>query len=640
MRKAALVAMLVAAILAVALTLPGEAGTARAASPPRVALTFDDGYGFDHRVLDYLNSQGITATAFVVGAWAQNNTHLLQEMDALGWEVCNHTQTHPWLTKIPDDIIRAELNACQSVISSATGQFQPWFRPPGGFIDDRVRAVISSTGYVPVMWDLDSMDSHGTDIPVQDRVDFMVSAAGDGSNILFHFGGRNTYELVTGVVQGLQERGFCFVTVGELYGWKDQVRGGVSMIGQGDGSPRRYFAEGTTRQGFEEWILVMNPGDKEAELRVGFFSPQGHEEKEYLLSPRDRLSISVNREIPWQDDVSVILECDTSLAAERMLYFNSGSGHSGATISQGADSASTRHYFPEGTVRDGFEEYLAVFNPSGLVEARVSMELYGEGGKSLDTEFALPPYDRLTLRINDFVEEGDYSMVLDSVAPVVAERSQHFVYNNIIAGAHCDSGINEPSGEWFFAEGTTRRFFNSYLTLFNPCLYSTWLKVRFIRSDGAVSQETISLAAGERKTLDINTLLPPDLDYSCHLYSLLPVVAERTAYFQSNNVQGGCCSKGAWEAREHWVFAEGCTSQGFNEWLALFNPGGEETVVTVDYILGEGEDIQHSYYLPPEGRATIDVVAEAGRDSEVSIEVLSERPVVAERSIYFSRSAW
>ncbi|MFW6113645.1 MAG: hypothetical protein ACOC78_01825, partial [Actinomycetota bacterium] len=272
--------------------------------------------------------------------------------------------------------------------------------------------------------------------------------------------------------------------------------------------------------------------------------------------------------------------------------------------------------------------------------ARVAMELYGEGGKALETELVISPHGRLTLCINDFVEEGDYSIVLDSVVQVVAERTQFFIYNDVIAGSHCDSGIPEPSGEWFFAEGTTRRFFDSYLTLFNPCRYSTWLEARFVRSDGVVSQEMISVAAGERKTLDVNSIIPADLDYSVHINSLLPVVAERTSYFQSSNVLGGCCSRGAREPREYWLFAEGCTSQGFSEWLALFNPGEDEAVVSVDYLLGSGEQLQRSYYLPPEDRTTIDVVSEAGRDSEVSIEVFSETPVVAERSVYFSRPSW
>ena len=640
MKGRVLVFVLAVLMLAVFLPLPGNQVRVEAASSPRVALTFDDGYGFDHRIVDFLSSQGISATAFVVGAWAQNNTHLLQEMDSLGWEICNHTHTHPWLTKVADDHIQAELNTCQSVISSATGQFQPWFRPPGGFIDGRVISVISAMGFIPVMWDLDSMDTRSISTPLEDRINYLAGAAWDGCTILFHFGGRNTFELVVGVVQKLQERGFTFVTLGELYGWKDQVRGGSSGPGQKEAALRHYFAEGTTRQGFEEWILVMNPQYSEVDVEAEFYSSQGIIEKHLLLPPRGRLSVSVNGEIPWQDDVSVCLRSSEPIAAERMLYFNRGSGFSGGTVSQGINQASACHYFPEGTIRPGFEEFLAVFNPSAAVEARVMMEFYSVGGKVKEAELVVPPLGRETVRVNDMVEGEDISTVLRSMVPVIAERSEYFVYNNIITGTHCASGILEANNEWFFAEGTTRRFFESYLTVFNPCTYSTWLKVRLVGSDGSARDEMIELNSGGRQTLHLNTYLPSEIDYSIHLYSLLPIVAERTSYFQSNNVLGGYCSTGTPAPREQWLFPEGCTSQGFQEWLALFNPNGKDEEVTVEYLRGGGEAITRSYLLPPEGRITIDVASEAGQEEEVSIEVRSNHGVVAERSMYFSRPAW
>jgi len=627
-------------VLSVIFPLPGYRARAEASSPPRVALTFDDGYGFDHRIIDFLSSQGIPATAFVVGLWAQNNTHLLQEMDALGWEICNHTQTHPWLTKVADEHIQAELNACQSVISSATGQFHPWFRPPGGFIDDRVLTVISAMGYVPVMWDLDSMDTRSTNIPLEDRINYLAGAAWDGCTILFHFGGRNTFELVVGVVQKLQERGFTFVTISELYGRRDQVRGGSSGIGQDEASLRHYFAEGTTRPGFEEWILVMNPQDREVDIDVEFYSPQGNTEKNLLLPPRGRLSISVNAEVPWQDDVSVCLRSSAPVAAERSLYFNRGRGFSGGAVSRGINNPSAGHYFPEGTVRPGFEEYLAVFNPSTSLEARVVIEFYGAAGKLKEAELTVPPLTRETVRVNDVVEGEDISTLIRSMVPVVAERSEYFIYNDIITGSHCTSGILKANNQWFFAEGTTRRFFDSYLTVFNPCTYSTWLKVRMIGSDGTARDEVIALRSGERRTLPLNSYLPSDIDYSVHIYSLLPIVAERTSYFQSRNVMGGYCSTGTSVPRDQWFFAEGCTARGFHEWLALLNPNGEDEEVTVEYLTGGGEVITRSYLIPPGGRITIDVAGEVGQNGEVSMEVRSKHGVVAERSVYFSRPAW
>ncbi|MBN2028064.1 MAG: polysaccharide deacetylase family protein [Actinobacteria bacterium] len=635
--KAAVFFLAAAVLLAFMLPAAGGGGEAMADSSQRVVLTFDDGYNFDHRILDFLSSQGITASAFVIGSWAQRNPELLQEMDALGWDVCNHTQNHPWLTKLTDQQIVAELNTCQAVIGSITGQYLPIFRPPGGFIDGRVMNVASSTGYAPVMWDFDSRDSATTAPPVQDRVNYIVGAAGDGDIILFHFGGRNTLELVTGVVQGLQQRGFSFVTLSELYGWKELVRGGDSGPGVASAALRHYFAEGTTRPGFEEWVLVLNPGSKTATVRAYYYSSREELVKEYSIPPRGRLSLCVRKEVPWQDDVSVVLESSTPVAAERMLYFNRGLGYSGGSLSRGVSEASSVFFFPEGSVRPGFEEYLAVFNPSGVIAARVGVEFRTCGGEKQEEAFDVDPLSRLTLRVNDLVESGDYSMVVRASAPVVAERSEYFVYNDILTGSHCSAGATMPNGRWFFAEGTTRDLFDNYLTVLNPCDYDTWLEVRMIMSDGSLRVEALGLAAGERKTLFLNSYLPPDIDFSLRVSSLLPVVAERAAYFQTHNISGGYCSPGVTQAQETWLFPEGCTSPGFSEWLALFNPAGEEQVVRVDYLCGDGEVVSREYLLPPEGRVTIDVACEAGQVEEVAMEVSSPGGIVAERSIYFNR---
>jgi peptidoglycan-N-acetylglucosamine deacetylase len=636
---AAAAAVLIAAgLFSFPLSAAGGRGYARAASPPRAVLTLDDGYNFDHRIVDYLESQDIAASAFVIGSWAQRNPSLLQEMDSLGWDVCNHTMNHPWLTRLTDQEIAAELNACRSVIGSITGQYLPIFRPPGGFIDARVTSVAASLGYAPVMWDFDSMDALSTSLSVQERVSRMVGAAGDGDIFLFHFGGRNTLELVMGVVQGLRERGFVFITLSELYGWKSLIRGGESGPGTAEPALLHYFAEGTTRPGFTQWLLVLNPGSKPATVRANYYSSHEAVFKEYTVPPRRRLSISVAQEVPWQDDVAVVLESSVPVAVERMLYFIRGGGMSGGSLSRSVSEASTTLYFPEGTVRQGFEEYLAVFNPSGIAPARLEVELHGAGEEAVKKAFEVAPLTRFSVRINDMLEQVDHAMTVRSDIPVVAERSEYFVYNNTITGSHSAQGASRPNGRWFFAEGTTRSSFESYLTVFNPCASGTWLELRIFLSDGSMRKESMVMAAGERKTLHLNSYLPADIDYSLSISSLLPVVAERATYFQFHNITGGYCSSGVPEAREHWLFSEGSTARGFSLWLALFNPHGEEQMVNVEFLLGGGKVVERDYLVPAEGRITVDVFAEIGEADEVSIEVTSWVGVVAERSLYFDFS--
>lgn len=627
-------------LLGLLLPVAGRRGEAHAASPPRIAITIDDGYNFDHRIVDFLTSQGIAASAFVVGSWAQNNPSLLKEMNGLGWDICNHTQNHPSLTKVPDARIQAELSTCQSVINSITGQNLPFFRPPGGLMDDRVRRVISSMGYIPIMWNFDSQDAVPAKSSVEERIAYMVNAARDGNIILFHFGGKSTLELLTGVVRGLQQRGFSFVTLRELYGWKDVIRGGESGPGLTETSTSFYFPEGNTRPGFNEWILVANPGDQPAELDMEFISPQGKSNKGFQVKPRERISISVNEYVPWRGDVWTVLRSSAPVGAERMLYFNRGRGFNGGSLTDGQTSPSRRFYFAEGSTRPGFEEWLILFNPSETERAMVQVEMYEEGGARGEATLVVPPMGRITKRVNDLTSSnGDVSLEVASEVPLFAERSQYFTYGGSIYGSHTRAGISSPHNEWYFAEGTTRSLFESYLTVFNPCRYATLVKLRLPVADGDVREEIITLDSLQRKTLHLNEYLDSDVDYSIHLQSLLPVVAERSTYFQSHNVSGGYCSSGATSPAQYWLFPEGSTALGTSEWLALFNPGKAQQEVNVQYMLRGQEPVTRGYLLPPEGRVTIDVGAEVGQNNEVSIEIKAPRGVVAERSIYFSRAS-
>ena len=621
--------------LAAFLLFPPAASSREAAAdnPPRVVLTFDDGYNLDHRILEFLSAQGINATAFVIGSWAERNPSLLQEMNALGWDICNHTQTHPWLTKINDDQIRAELDTCQAVITSLTGQHLPLFRPPGGFIDARVQAVAAAAGYTPVMWDLDSRDSRGVDYPVQERADYMVNAAHDGSVLLFHFGGRQTYELVTRVVKGLQQRGFCFVTISELYGWKRVIRGGETSLGTSEAAQLLYFADGTTMEGFEEWIIVFNPERKAADLEARYFTAQGSVAKNYAVPPQGRISILVNREIPWQENVSVRLQATSPVVAERSLFFDRGSGSCGGSIARGVREPGRSFYFPGSTTREGFEEYLSVFNPSGK-EALLKLQFLG--GDRVDTSaVAVPPLGRITLRVNDLVPAGDHVIVARSNTPAVVERAQYFSYGGTIKGASCTTGTGFPRGDWYFAGGTTRNLCDSYLSLYNPCREATWLRLVLSGSDGSRVEEGLVLQAGERRDLFLNSYMPPDIDYATRVESVLPVVVECNSFFLSNNVAGGSCSGGGDLPGEHWCFAEGCTAPGFSERLVLFNPLNGAQKAKVTFILGSGEKVARSYKLPPQGLLSVDVAAEVGRANEVAVVIQAQREVIAERAFFF-----
>jgi len=187
-----------------------------------VAITLDDGGNLDARILDLLESYGIKCTVFPIGRWAERNPEWIRRMDALGWEVANHTYTHPIkkpnrLVDMPDDAVREELLAAQEVISGITGKRYPYFRPPGGWVDERVAALAGELGFITVMWSLDSLDAVDPNITPPDRAERILARVKPGQILLFHFGGYGTYDTLSYLIPRMQERGYRFVTLSRLF---------------------------------------------------------------------------------------------------------------------------------------------------------------------------------------------------------------------------------------------------------------------------------------------------------------------------------------------------------------------------------------------------------------------------------------
>jgi peptidoglycan/xylan/chitin deacetylase (PgdA/CDA1 family) len=77
-----------------------------------------------------------------------------------GHQLSVHTWSHPYLTKLTNEEIVAELGWTKQVIKDVVGVTPNTFRPPYGDIDDRVRAIAAQMGLTPVIWS--SVTANGT----------------------------------------------------------------------------------------------------------------------------------------------------------------------------------------------------------------------------------------------------------------------------------------------------------------------------------------------------------------------------------------------------------------------------------------------------------------------------------------------
>jgi peptidoglycan/xylan/chitin deacetylase (PgdA/CDA1 family) len=118
------------------------------------------------------------------------------------------------MSKQNEEEIKQELTASSAAITAVTGKKVDLFRAPYGDYDDLLIDTATSLGFYTVQWDVDSLD--WKDLSATDIALRIVNGVTDGSIILCHNNGLHTAEALPLVLSTLQNKGYTFVTVGEL----------------------------------------------------------------------------------------------------------------------------------------------------------------------------------------------------------------------------------------------------------------------------------------------------------------------------------------------------------------------------------------------------------------------------------------
>ena len=304
----------------------------------------------------------------------------------------------------------------------------------------------------------------------------------------------------------------------------------------GYNSHQYYFAEGCTRDGFEEWLSLYNPADKSIIVNAIYMLFSGDPiEISYEIRSTSRLSVFVNGEIGPGHDVSVELKSDDIFYAERPIYFNYKQGQqgyswSGGHCAKGAVSPSTIWYFAEGTTRDGFEEWLCIQNPNDL-EATLKVRFLKTDSTWQDEEYTVGAQSRWTLDVNELLGPGfDTSIVLESDQPVIAERPMYFNYHGW-TGGHNVVGTPWASCDWVLAEGCTHYGFDEYICLANPGDDNTTVNIKFMPKSGNPIEKDVEVGSRQRATVKVSDVIGLGREASAVLISDKPIVVERPTYF-------------------------------------------------------------------------------------------------------------
>ncbi len=186
-------------------------------SEKQIAISFDDGpnHQFTPQVLSVLAQYNVPATFFVIGKNIQGNEKILQQIDAAGHSIGNHSYTHSFFIDFKSvQGFKQELIRTTETVFNVIGKRMTLFRPPYGVITPNLAKAINLSGYRVIGWSIRSYDT--TAVSVEAIAKRVRSQLKPGAIILFHDISDNTVQALKQTLDFAIKNNYKIVSVEQL----------------------------------------------------------------------------------------------------------------------------------------------------------------------------------------------------------------------------------------------------------------------------------------------------------------------------------------------------------------------------------------------------------------------------------------
>jgi hypothetical protein len=291
-----------------------------------------------------------------------------------------------------------------------------------------------------------------------------------------------------------------------------------------------------------------------------------------------------------------------------------------------------RLYFAGGQTSSAQSASLGLLNPNS-VPAHVDLAFYAANGTAYHAALTLPAQSAQSLAVSSLVSlRGAFGLVVSADQPVAAQilQPRHGQDDDALIGSPA------PARQWYLAEGYTGLTFHETITLFNPDpSHAVTVTLRLLPRGGGRNAHTlrVTVPAHAETSVDVNRALPRQ-PVAVSATATGPVVLARTQTFGPGGY-GLTTVPGATAAATRWLFAEGTTTNRFQTFLTVFNPGATTAHVSLAFDDPSGKQLaRKTLTVAAESRATLRY-NDFLRASAIAAVVTSDRPIVVERPEYF-----
>jgi hypothetical protein len=207
-----------------------------------------------------------------------------------------------------------------------------------------------------------------------------------------------------------------------------------------------YFAEGSTRNGFSEFITLLNPAGPAASVTTSLVDPHGRQigAVTKIVQPGTRATIDVGKYVS-ATSVGAVVTSTLPILAERTMY--RGDLQSANVVGAGSfgrSALSPGYEFPSGDTSPGKLEFLLLLNPNNTPLTIAATFYPLTGGVPIGQSIVVPAHSRVTLNVARDVPnlpKGQHGVIVrsgDSTSTFVAEQS---LYSSGFKSAVTTTGV-------------------------------------------------------------------------------------------------------------------------------------------------------------------------------------------------------
>jgi hypothetical protein len=271
---------------------------------------------------------------------------------------------------------------------------------------------------------------------------------------------------------------------------------GHSSVGVTAPATTWYLPEGSSKWGFECWLLVQNPNPTAASCEVTYMI-EGESARTVSRSvpANSRASFNMLDDI-GEKDASIKVVSSVPVIPERAMYrYNRREGHD----SIGTTSPATDYFLAEGTTNWGFTTYVLVQNPNPSA-ADVVVTYMTNAGPKVQPSFSMPANSRKTIRVNDVLPGQDLSTRVHADRPIIAERAMYWD-NGTGEASHDSIGMSSAHQAFYLPDGQAGGGFETWTLVQNPNASAVSIEITYMTPSGTGNRTiTDNVPAGSRKT--------------------------------------------------------------------------------------------------------------------------------------------